>query len=135
MSDRSVHVGGSVVGGTVVTGDRNTVSTTYTHTELPAAETVDIKAEVAAIQALLAGIESEHKTKIGNAMSEAAEEAAKDEPDKDEVGKALERAVDYAKKANGFAEQVDKLVPHVKAACSWLGENWHKLLALVGVAI
>ena len=48
-----------------------------------------------ALQTLLAGIESEHKTKIGNAMSEAAEEAAKDQPDKDEVGKALERAVGY----------------------------------------
>jgi hypothetical protein len=127
MSARSVQIGGSVTGSNVVTGDHNTVTTT----SIPRAEVVDILTALEAIRAALARLETGHKTGIDSAMAEAANEAAKDRPDKQKVGKALERAIDYAHKANGFAEEVDKLAPHVRAACAWLGNNWHQLIGLV----
>jgi hypothetical protein len=69
------------------------------------------------------------------ALVDAEEEAGKGAPDKDELGGALERAITYAKQANGFAEQVTKLKPHLEKVCAWLGENWHKLLAVAGIAV
>jgi len=73
----------------------------------------------------------EQKGRIGRALDDAAEEARKPEPDKDEVGAALGRALKYAKKTGGFAEEVARLAPHVRNAVGWLGANWHKLLPLV----
>src|SRR4051812_45868427 len=95
----AVTIQGSVTGGAVVAGSRNTVTVTYTKTALPPPESVDIKAALAAIQAALAALESPHQTKINNAVSEAKDEADKPAPDKSEVGKALERALEYAQKA------------------------------------
>jgi hypothetical protein len=133
MPKNSISIGGNVTGASIVAGDRNVVTTTYTKAVLPAPETADIAREVAAIQALLVGLAGEHATRLANATAEASEEAARPEPDRDEIGKALGRALDYAQKTNGFAEQVEKLAPHVAAACGWLGANWHWLLAKVGL--
>jgi hypothetical protein len=72
---------------------------------------------------------------VGRALDDAEEEARKPEPDKDEIGAALRRALDYAKKGSGFAEEVAKLAPHVRDAVGWLGAGWHKLLPLVGLAV
>jgi hypothetical protein len=47
----------------------------------------------------------------------------------------LNRALDYAKKGNGFAEEVGKLAPHVTNAVAWLGSNWHQLLSVVGLGV
>jgi hypothetical protein len=136
--DRSVSAGRDITGSSIVTGDHSTATTTYTskHT-LPPPESVDIRAELASIRATLAGLQLQGSdaSKVRNALQEAEEEAASPTPRKDEVGKALERAVDYASKANGFAEQAAKLAPHLKAAASWCGQNWHKLLAIAGIAV
>ena len=35
----------------------------------------------------------------------------------------------------GLEEIAAKLAPHVKAAAAWLGQNWHKLVAVVGLAV
>lgn len=135
MGDRNVNVGGNVIGSSVVTGDGNVVTTTYTKTTLPPPESVDIGAEIGALRALLAGIASDDRLVIDNAMAEADHHLGKAEPDKDAIGGALERAIGYAGKATDFADKVEKLAPHVRNACSWLGENWYKLLGLVGLAI
>jgi hypothetical protein len=50
------------------------------------------------------------------------------------IGGALERALRHAGKAAGFAEVAGKIAPHVQNAVAWLGENWRKLLPLVGLA-
>ncbi|NJO61997.1 MAG: CHAT domain-containing protein, partial [Richelia sp. RM2_1_2] len=52
-----------------------------------------------------------------------------------EVGEALNRALKYAKKAEGFASVVEKLQPHLAKTTAWLGDNWHKLLGFVGLTI
>ncbi|MEO0970916.1 MAG: hypothetical protein AAFX80_22010, partial [Cyanobacteria bacterium J06639_18] len=61
------------------------------------------------------------------------EEISKPQPDKDEVGEALNRALKYAKKAKGFASVFEKLQPHLTKTTAWLGENWHKLLSFVSL--
>jgi len=73
--------------------------------------------------------------KIDRALEDAAEEIAKPEPDRDEIGQVLDRALSYAQKAEGFAETAGKLQTHITNAVSWLGDNWHKLLGLVGLVL
>ena len=36
------------------------------------------------------------------------------------------------KGASDFSEQMERLAPRLAAVCSWLGQNWHKLLAIAG---
>ena len=122
-------------GGAVVTGDYNVTDVRYRKVTLPAAASVDIGAELAALRDLLGGLNSADRQKIANALAEAAADAAKPQADKDEIGGALERALRYAGKAAGFAEAAGKIAPHVQNAVGWLGENWRKLLPLVGLAV
>ncbi|MBK8177011.1 MAG: hypothetical protein IPK66_17655 [Rhodospirillales bacterium] len=102
---------------------------------LPPAASVDIGSELQALAQLLGGLNSEQRQKIVNALAEAMADAARPQPDKDEVGKSLERALSYAGKAADFGEKMGKIAGHVQNAVGWLGENWHKLLPLVGLAL
>lgn len=47
----------------------------------------------------------------------------------------MDRALTYARKAEGFTTTLEKTQGHVTRAVSWLGENWHKLLAAVGLTL
>lgn len=131
--NRSVSIGGSVTGSAIVTGDSNTVSVQFQTAALPQPENVNISAELDALYELLSQLQSPDQRKIDNALDDAKEELKKPEPDKNEVGQALDRALSYAQKANGFAEAIDKLRPHVEKAAAWLGEHWYKLLPLVSL--
>jgi hypothetical protein len=51
------------------------------------------------------------------------------------VGDALNRALKYAKKAEGFGCAIAKLQPHLTKITAWLGANWHELLNMVGLTI
>jgi hypothetical protein len=131
--NRSVSIDGNVTGSAILSGDRNVANVQFQPVSLPAPESVDIRAEVDAMHEILAKLETSDRRKIDNAFSDAQEEVNKPQPDKNEVGKALERAFDYAKKAEGFTRVVEKLKPHLTKATAWLGENWHKLLNTVGL--
>lgn len=133
--NRSVSIGGSVTGSAIVTGDSNTVSVQFQPAALPQPETVNMQAELAALCELLSQLQSPDQRKIDNALDDAKEELKKPDPDKDEVGQALDRALNYAQKANGFAEAIEKLRPHMQNTASWLGKNWYKLLSFVGLAV
>jgi hypothetical protein len=133
MSGRDVHVGGNVVGSNIVTGDHNTAEVRYKKVQLPAAEKVDIRTELEALKQLLGRLKTDDQQKIVNAIGEATGDATKPNPDKDEVGKALERALDYASKAADFGEKTGQIATHLQSAVGWLGDNWHKLLPLVGL--
>ncbi|BBD65510.1 WD-40 repeat-containing protein [Nostoc commune NIES-4072] len=85
---------------------------------------VDIQAELNALHEILAKLETSDRRKIGNAFEDAQEELNKPQPDKNEVRKALDRAFDYAKKAEGFASMIGKLRPHITNITAWLGDNW-----------
>ena len=133
--DHSVSVGGSVTGGAIITGDSSTANINFQQVSLPAPASVNIQAELNALREILAKLESSDRRKIDNAFEDAQEELNKPQPDKDEVGQALDRALKYAKKAEGFASAIEKLQPHLTKTTAWLGENWHKLLGMVGLTI
>ncbi len=132
---RSVLVGGNAHGSVIVTGDRNVVRAKITQVTLPPPETVDMAAEIQALREVLTALDTPDARKIRNAFDEVGDELAKPSPDKDEVGQALQRALGYAEKVAGFADKVEALAPRVVNAVSWLGGNWHKLLAAVGLGI
>lgn len=133
--DRSVSVGGNMIGSAAVTGDSNTVSVQYQQAALPPPESVDMAAELRALREALATLQTTDRRKIDNALDEAEDELKKPQPDKNEVGKAVERALDYAKKADGFTEAIAKIQPRVEKAAAWLGENWYKLLGMVNLVV
>ena len=131
-ADRSVRIGGSVTGSAVVTGDSNTVSVQFQQASLPQPETVDIQAELEALQTILASFDDPIATGVAQKLEQ---EAAKPKPDKDAVATTLETGLTYTKNLAGFAEAIDKLRPHVEAAAGWLGKHGYKLLPLVGLAL
>ena len=115
-----------------VTDDHNETEVHDRKVTLPSADKIDILSELAAMKALLVGLNTGARTKIANALAEAIEEAAKPQPDKNEIGGALERALGYAGKATDFGDKAGKIGTHVQNAVAWLDGNWHKLLPLVG---
>jgi hypothetical protein len=129
--NRSVSVGGSVTGSAITTGDNNVTSVQYQAVSLPAPSSVDMRGELNALREILENLSSPDRRKIDNAIADADEEINKPQPDKNEVGKALDRAFDYAQKASGFASVIEKLKPHLTKAVAWLGDDWHKLLSIV----
>ncbi len=133
--NRSVSIGGDATGSSIVSGDRNVVTTNYQRVTLPAAESVDISAELKALRGILEKLDSPDGRKIANALTDAEDELTKPEPDKDEVGKALQRALEYADKAERFADVTEKLVPHLKSVAAWLGQNWYKILGVVALVV
>jgi len=125
-----------ITGSSIVTGDHNLVSTTMKQVSLPPADTVDVKAELAALRELLAELKNvPDRGKLDRAMQDAVEETAKPQPDKEEVGGAVERAIKYAKSANDFGDHVERLLPRLAAIASWVGVAGCGLLAMAGVAI
>lgn len=69
--------------------------------------------ELNALCEILAKLKTSDRRKIDNAFEDAQEELNNPQPDKNEVGKALDRAFDYAKKAEGFASAIAKLQLHL----------------------
>jgi hypothetical protein len=137
MSDRDINIGGNSIGSTNTTGDNNVVFTSYQKVTLPAPETVDINATLAALREALGELtlKGSDFARISKSLDEAEQEAQSDEPDKQSIGSHVEKALDIAKTANGFVDTCKELGPHVASAASWLGENWYKLLPLVGYAL
>ena len=133
--NRNVSIGGSVTGSVIQTGDGNTASVQFQPAALPQPQTVDMVSVLEALQTILMQLDTPDSRKIANAVDDAKAELKKSQPDKDEVGQALERALNYAKKANGFAEAIEKLRPQVEKAAAWLGENWYRLLTLVHLGV
>lgn len=136
---KSVSIGRDAVGSVFTTGDGNKIdakiNVSLTKAALPDGNAVDIAKELAQIRAVLQRSGSEHIEKASRALDDADEEAKKLRPNRDEIGKALSRALDYAKTGAGFAEVIGELVPHLTSAVAWLGTNWHPLLSIVGLAV
>ncbi|NJP08221.1 MAG: hypothetical protein HC866_01055 [Leptolyngbyaceae cyanobacterium RU_5_1] len=107
------------------------MSNVQSQVSLPDPKDVDIATELNRLREILAALETDDRGKISNALNDAEEELKKPKPDKDEVGGALDRALNYAKKAQGFVEVIEKLKKPVTNTAAWLGENWYKLLAVI----
>ncbi len=99
---------------------------------MPEPTGVEIKLEIAAIRQILAEPQSHAHKKIDNALEEAEDELRKYKPDKYDVGKALERAMNYAQREDNFNTKIETLKPHMLSVSAWLGENWYHLTKIIG---
>ena len=131
--DRSVRAGGNIIGSQVITGDTTRAVMRGVKVTLPPPGEVQPARELAELRALLTALQAPDKGKLDRALQDAEEEAKKPEPDKDEIGSALERVVRYAKGASDFGEHVEKLAPRIAALAAWLGTSGVKLLADAGL--
>jgi len=134
MSGRNVTIGRDAIGNAIVTGDHNTTSVKAEKIGLPRADSVDIQAEIAALRTAFSALNTDKKGRIETALTEAAEDASASNPNKNRVGGAIERALDYATEAEDFAEKSSKLVSTASNIVGWLGDNWTKLLPVFGVS-
>ncbi len=134
-NNQSLSIGSDATGNIIQSGNGNFASLQFTQTTLPPSESVDIKSELASLRELLGKLNSEYEKKIDRAFEDANDEVAKSEPNRDEVGDALARALSYAKKAEGFADMAVSIKDHTTNIVSWLGNNWHKLLSVVGLTL
>ena len=130
--DRSISIGGNAVGSVLVTGDHNTVHSKVT---LPSAEDVDLRAELDAIRQLLAALDLSPKDrrKVDNALDEADDEAAEDEPDRASVGKAIERVFETVDQVGKLDKLATTLRPHLERVAAWLGTHAAPWLISLGV--
>ncbi|HEY8032991.1 MAG TPA: hypothetical protein VIF02_11610 [Methylocella sp.] len=131
--DRSVKAG-NITGSVVTTGEKNLVSAHIQQIVLPPPDTVDVRAELAALRELVSTLNLQDRGKFNRAIEDAREETGKADPDKEEVAGALGRIVKYAKVADDFDEHATKLLPHIAALGSWLGTAGYALLKLAGIA-
>ncbi|MES2444647.1 MAG: hypothetical protein V4574_17620 [Pseudomonadota bacterium] len=134
--ERSVNAGGNITGSIIQTGDNNTA--TLTATALPDAASVDIAAVLTELRAVLASVAGPDAAKIGRALDDADEEAARSEPDKAEIAGTLTRAVALAKKASDFSEHLGKVQELVTKVAGWIGAAGPylpPLLAVVGLSL
>ncbi|BAZ08741.1 hypothetical protein NIES4071_05470 [Calothrix sp. NIES-4071] len=123
--NRSISIGGNVTGSAIQTGNKSTAKINFQQGSLPAPESVNIQAEISAVYNIIAQLETPDRRKINNAFEDVEEELSKTQPDKEEAGMSLKRALDYAKKAEGFAEVVALLQPHLNKISAWLeGKNF-----------
>ena len=133
-NDRSVKAGRDIVGSLITTGDGNMVQMRDVSVTLTSGDDVDIGAELAGLRQALMALKASDQGKIDRALQDAEEEARKAEPDKDEIGSAVERAVKYAKGASDFGENVGKIADQLAPVVSWLGNNWTGILSIAGIA-
>ncbi|AKG23223.1 CHAT domain-containing protein [Calothrix sp. 336/3] len=133
--NRSVSVGNNVTGGAIITGNNSTANINFQQASLPAPASVNIEAEINNLLEIIAKLETPDRRKIDNAFADVQEELNKPQPDRDEVGDALNRALKYAKKAEGFASTIGRLQPHLTKITAWLGADWHDLLSVIGLTV
>jgi hypothetical protein len=131
MGDRSVR--GNITGSVVVTGDHNTTNTNLSRVTLPPADSVDLRAELAALRQALAALNVPRRDWLDSAFRDAETEAAQPAPDKQYVANAVQRVLEAAKGADSFADQVEKWAPRVAALASWAGPAGRALLTLAGL--
>ena len=137
LGQGAVYIGRDAHQNTIVTGNENTVGARYEKVTLPPPESVDIQAELAALRQVLplVGLDARDARQASRALDDAEAKSAAAQPDKNGIGEALDDVLAVAAKAERFAETTDKLQPHVARAVAWLGENWYKLLGVVGLSV
>src|SRR5215472_16289426 len=110
MSKNTIQVGHNAAG-VFIAGNENRVEATVKQAvSLPDPAAIRIAEELAGLRAVLVTLKSADAAKLRRALDDAEEEANKPEPDKHEVGSALERALKVATKASDFAENTSKLL-------------------------
>ncbi len=137
MGKNVISAGRDINADTVLAGDNATLHVGTQKINLPDPSSFNINEEIEALKAILAVVGGDRQTNVNSAMMEIEGELNKPDEaqDKDLVGETLERALSYAQKGEKFTELIEKIKPHVLKATSWLGENWNKLLSLIGISV
>lgn len=133
--NRSVSAGGDITGSIIQTGDHNRAE--LQAVQLPAAGSVDIAAVIAALRAELLALDTSEKDEAAHALDEAERQLARPEPDREEVGGRIKRALGFAKQASDFSDHLGKIQALVTKAAGWLGAASPyaaPLLAMVGLS-
>jgi hypothetical protein len=131
-NDRSVSAGRDMVGNVVTSGDGNTVTANVAvQMTLPDPKSVNILSALSEIRMQLEKMSGENANKVRRALDDATEEANKSNPDKDQIGESVNRAIDLVKKGGALAEDLAQLLPHIKGIASWLGAKWHNLISAI----
>lgn len=112
---------------------RGVVTTRYAKTSLPAVHGIDVAAELAAARRILGGLHADDAILIEIALDEARHQLDKPKPDVDRIGAALQRALDFASRDDGFDDRREALAQPLRRLCAWLGNPWHRLLGFVGL--
>jgi hypothetical protein len=133
VTERNEINAGSITGSVVVAGSGNTINARL-RVELGkgpplADEPVDVRAEFAGLRKILEQLQTPDQGKIRRALDDAGEELTKPEANKEEVGSAIKRALDYAGKLASLGDEAVKLAPHVHKLADWLGSEWTSLLS------
>jgi hypothetical protein len=111
--------------GAFATGARSSATATISETN-ESSSNVNIQPTLAGIREILTGVPG-LDPKALTWLDEASEEAEKAEPDRDEVGRLVNQAAQYAKKAAGFAVAAERLAPHLQQVGAWVGSVWQQL--------
>jgi hypothetical protein len=125
----NVTVGGNVVGSAIAAGDHNVQTVTFSGSDAAEREAV-----LSALQAIAAALGELKGAAANSAQREAAaavEAAKKQDPDKSEIGQALDTALGAARKVDEFAAIAGRLLPLVTSVATWLGGQWASLAMLL----
>ncbi|HEV2550414.1 MAG TPA: hypothetical protein VGU20_24085 [Stellaceae bacterium] len=132
----SASIGAGARGSAAVAGVGNKVSVGVLPATARTAEGASAQREIAEIKRLLAAIVAAHDAPgVTHRLDEAANEMAKEEPDKKKVGSWVKTALELAQEGEEFTETASKIAPHVTALASWLGAYGAPLLSLIGIPI
>ena len=112
---------------------RGVVTTRYAKISLPAVHGVDVGAELAAVRRILGGLHADDAILIGIALDEARHQLEKSQADIDRIGAALQRALDFASRDDGFDDRREALAQPLRRISAWLGGPWHRLLGFVNL--
>jgi hypothetical protein len=109
---------------------------TISVSQLPKPADVDIRKELSELRDILLTLSvGDRHQNLEAALTEAVNEAERPNPDRDVIGNATDRALKFAKKADDFSERLEHVVPRIMQIAGWLGNNWYKILSLVGTAV
>lgn len=122
-----ITVGGNVEGGIVSIGHDNTQAVTYNKGAGPGEERAQVLEALQHIRAALEKLSGPYAKPARLSAEAALDAAAAEELGKDDVGGALEAALETARKSAEFVGTAAKLAPHLQTAVSWLGSSWGHL--------
>jgi hypothetical protein len=125
----NIKVGGNVVGSALAAGSSNVQTVTFSGPD--AAEREKVFTALQAIQTALGELRGAPAKSAQREAAAAVDAAKAQEADKDEIGSALETALQAAKKAEEFATISSKLLPLIQTVATWLGGGWTGLISLL----
>jgi hypothetical protein len=135
--DNIINIGGGVSQASIIAGDNNQVkqsvrARTNDDRQLGIEE---LQRSLGEIRTLLANLSAPDRPKLDRALADAADEAAKADPDKTEVAGALQRAVKYAKAAENIGEVAAQLQGPLTTIAGWVGVAVPAAARLFGLSL